>query len=264
MSDAVRAAREFGRELERARAAIERRFGYHERLAAVGTAAHMIIHEIRNRTSVIGRGLRMVSEQDGRSGGQAVGRAVAMARESVVALEVLADRFAPLAGRRFRSGRCASVVEESVDRCLEMLKPEIDAARIAVLPLSDGRTVVTVDPGEIDAVILNLLKNAVYWLRRCGERRELGFRMAEDAVAGRVELSVDDSGPGIESRDSARVFRAGVTGRPDGIGMGLAVAAEIVAGHGGEMRSRSPGALGGATIEFDLPLATGGDAPRKR
>ncbi len=255
MSDAVEEAKGFGRELERSRAAIERRFGYSSRLAVIGTVAQMIIHEIRNRTSIIGRGLRKIGQLRGRTEDAGVRRAFAMAKDSVAALEGLADRFAPLASRGYRRGRRTSVLEESIDRCLEMLKRQIGAARITVLTPSEGRTVVGVDPGEIDAVILNILGNAIYWLRRHGEQRQLRFRVTEDAAAGRVTLSVDDSGPGIEPGDHARVFWPGVTGKPDGIGMGLTVAAEIVDGHGGKTKSRVPGALGGATFEFDLPLA---------
>ena len=46
-----------------------------------------------------------------------------------------------------------------------------------------------------------------------------------------------------------------MTRKPDGIGMGLTVASELIDGHGGKMRTVVPGELGGATFEFDLPLA---------
>ena len=42
--------------------------------------------------------------------------------------------------------------------------------------------------------------------------------------------------------------------------MGLVVASEMVEDRGGRMRTSVPGELGGATFEFDLPLADGGDA----
>ena len=55
------------------------------------------------------------------------------------------------------------------------------------------------------------------------------------------------------------MFWPGVTRKPDGIGMGLTVASELVDGRGGKMRTVVPGELGGATFEFDLPLAAGTD-----
>ena len=264
VTDALEAAKDFGQELERSRVAIERRFGYYNRLAVIGTIAQMVIHEIRNRTSVIGRGLRKARELSERIGDTVACRALGMAKKSVMDLEGLADRFAPLASRGYRPGRRTSIVEESIDRCLEMQKREISAARVIVEAPSGTCTVICIDPGEIDAVILNLLTNALYWLRRQEGERRLRFRLAEDSASGRITLSVDDSGPGIDPEDRERVFWPGVTSKPDGIGMGLTVASELVDGHGGKMRTMVPGALGGATFEFDLPLARTGVRERRK
>ena len=254
MSDAIEVAKDFGQELERSRADIERRFGYYNRLAVIGTIAQMVIHEIRNRTTVIGRGLRKAGELVDRVRNSVVVRALGMAKESVTTLEDLADRFAPLASRGYRPGRRTSVVEESIDRCLAMQKREISASQVTVETPPDSHTAVRIDPGEIDAVILNLLANALYWLQRHEGERRLRFRLAEDSAAGRVTVSVDDSGPGINPEDRERVFWPGVTRKPDGFGMGLTVASELVDGHGGKMKTIVPGNLGGATFEFDLPL----------
>jgi len=263
VSDVIEAAKDFGQELERSRAVIERRFGYYNRLAVIGTIAQMIIHEIRNRTMVIGRGLRKAGELADRVQNSVVGRALGMAKVSVTALETLADRFAPLASRGYRPGRRTSVVEESIDRCLAMPKREIGAGRVIVEATSDTRTAVRIDPGEIDAVVLNLLANALYWLRRHEGERRLRFRLEEDSAAGRVTVSVDDSGPGIDPEDRERVFWPGVTRKPGGIGMGLTVASELVDGRGGKMRTMVPGKLGGATFEFDLPLVDKGTAEKR-
>ncbi|MCY3661122.1 MAG: sensor histidine kinase [Caldilineaceae bacterium] len=254
VSDAIEVAKDFGQELERSRADIERRFGYYNRLAVIGTIAQMVIHEIRNRTTVIGRGLRKAGELADRVRDSVVGRALGMAKESVTSLEALADRFAPLASRGYRPGRRTSVVEESIDRCLAMQKRAISACQVAIEAPSDSCTAVRIDPGEIDAVILNLLANALYWLQRYEGERKLRFSLTEDLTAGRVTVSIDDSGPGIDPEDRERVFWPGVTRKPDGFGMGLTVASELVDGHGGKMKTIVPGDLGGATFQFDLPL----------
>jgi len=255
VSDAIEATRDFGQELERSRTVIERRFGYYNRLAVIGTIAQMVIHEIRNQTTVIGRGLRKAGELADQVQDSVICRALGMAKESVTSLEALADRFAPLASRGYRPGRRTSVLEESIDRCLAMQKREINAGQVTIKALSGSHTAVRIDPGEIDAVILNLLANALYWLRRHKGERILRFRLAEDLAAGRVTVSVDDSGPGIDPEDRERVFWPGVTRKPEGFGMGLTVASELIDGHGGKMKTMVPGALGGATFEFDLPLA---------
>ena len=80
VSAAVEAAKDFGNELDRSRAVIERRFGYYNRLAVIGTIAQIVIHEIRNRTTVIGRGLRKGKELAERVGDEIRGRALAIAK----------------------------------------------------------------------------------------------------------------------------------------------------------------------------------------
>ena len=255
VGDAVEVAKDFGNELERSRAVIEKRFGYYNRLAVIGTIAQMVIHEIRNRTTVIGRGLRKAEELADRVRNEAAGRAVEMAKGSVKALEALADRFAPLANRGYRPGRRISVVEESIDRCRAMQAPGTRSGRVEVEVPLGTRTPVQIDPGEIDAIILNLIANSLYWMQHHHGENRLRFRLTPGPTPDRVTVSVDDSGPGIDPEDRDRVFWPGVTRKPDGIGMGLTVAAELVDGRGGKMRTIVPGELGGATFAFDLPLA---------
>ena len=261
--DAVRAAQRFGDQLQRNRAAIERRFGYYNRLAVIGTIAQMVIHEIRNRSAVIGRGLRKAGTLADRVRDEVTVRAVDMATESVRALEALADRFAPLANRGYRSGRRSSVVEESINRCVAIQEAEINSGRVTV-DAPGTRTQVQIDPAELDAIVLNLVSNAVYWLRRSDGDRRLGFRVMPQPSRGRVTISVDDSGPGIDVADRDRVFWPGVTRKPDGVGMGLTVASEIVDGHGGRIRTTVPGRLGGATFDFDLPTVRDSGSGRER
>ena len=264
VSAAVEAAKDFGNELDRSRAVIERRFGYYNRLAVIGTIAQIVIHEIRNRTTVIGRGLRKGKELAERVGDEIRGRALAMAKESVLSLEDLADRFAPLASRGYRAGRRSSIVEESIERCRTMQAPEIRSSGVSVEWPTKSRTTVQIDPAEIDTIILNLVTNSLYWMQRQDGDRHLRFRVTQGPAVDRVTVSVDDSGPGIQMDDRERVFWPGVTRKPDGIGMGLTVASELVDGRGGKMRTVVPGELKGATFEFDLPLAqerTGEDRP---
>ena len=63
-----------------------------------------------------------------------------------------------------------------------------------------------------------------------------------------------DTGPGLDERVVDKVFWPGVTRRPNGIGMGLTVASELVSEYGGRMFTKHPGAKGGASFAFDLPL----------
>ena len=120
----------------------------------------------------------------------------------------------------------------------------------------DSETVVPVDPGELDAIILNLITNAAYWMGEVPRgQRELEFVVESIGGGERVRLWVNDTGPGIEDEDIEKVFWPGVTRKPGGIGMGLTVASELVEAYGGKMLTSHPGELGGASFAFDVPVA---------
>lgn len=80
-----------------------------------------------------------------------------------------------------------------------------------------------------------------------------------------IEITVTDSGPGIAPEDLPHVFEPfsqggdALTGKPTGVGLGLAVAAEIIRQHNGEIRVESAAGRGSAfTITLPLfPLLTG-------
>ena len=253
-SEAVPQVREFAKRLDRVRQKIQRRFIYYSRLATVGTIAQMLIHEIRNRTTAIGRFLRKAPPplRDGTS--ESFEKSRISAVSAVEALERLADRFAPLASRTYRRANRVSVLEEAIRRSIELLQRELSESGIEVLETPSTETEVRIDPGELDPILLNLMTNAIYWLRNGDSPRQIQFRISRVQSGRLVRVHLDDSGPGILREDTERVFWPGVTRKPGGIGMGLTVASELVAEHGGKMALMSPGRLGGATFQFDLPV----------
>jgi C4-dicarboxylate-specific signal transduction histidine kinase len=85
-------------------------------------------------------------------------------------------------------------------------------------------------------------------------KRRLEFKAYTIARSDRINVIVDDTGPGIRDDIVNKVFWPGVTKKPDGIGMGLTVASELVSEYGGQMSVQHPGTLGGASFIFDLPI----------
>ena len=245
--------RKFDQALNRNREAIKGRFVYYSRLATVGTIAQMLIHEIRNRTTTLGGMLGFVREEFGHLFNSSAEKRVARSKRAVKALERLADTFSPLASRNFQHGRRQSALEDRIRICLEMQQGEIQGKQIrCAVPKSETR--VAIDPGELDAIILNLITNSLYWLsnNRSGAR-ELEFDVDTTANGERVEVWVHDNGPGLDEDNPEIVFLPGITRKPNGIGMGLTVASELVAAHGGQMKVDPIGKLDGASFGFDLP-----------
>lgn len=256
-SEAVSAVRLFGASLDAARYTIQERFIYYSRLATVGTIAQMLVHEIRNRTIAFGAFLRFVQNRfspfnDDDS------RECDRAQHAVNALEQLADTFSPLASRSFRRRRLNSILEERIRECIVMQGGEIRRKRIRCR-IPNTKTQVSVDPGELDAILLNLINNAVYWLNQSAEEeREIEFQVKSNKSGDRVQVTISDTGPGISEEDIEKIFWPGVTRKPGGIGMGLTVASELVGQYGGRMATIYPGKMGGASFTFDLPLKESG------
>ncbi len=246
--------RRFNENLTRSRETILRRFEYYSRLATVGTIAHMLVHEIRNRTTVLHEMLETVKRIYAPFGNQRLEDQHDRAEKAVKDFERLADTFLPLASRNYRRRR-QSVLEDRIRSCLGLRQNDIEGLNIQCC-VPDTQTLVEVDPAELDSVILNLVMNATYWLGAVAkDERLLRFEIEESGKEEHVTVWVHDSGPGVDEADLELVFLPGVTRKPGGIGMGLTVAAELVDRHGGQMKTLHPGMIGGASFAFDLPRA---------
>ena len=132
----------------------------------------------------------------------------------------------------------ASFAAEAAERHIQL---DVEAA--ASLPL------VEVDPVRIREVLTNLISNA---LRHTSENG--GVSVAASNQADRIVVTVCDSGRGIPAEDLPRIFDRFYKGHGSrGSGLGLTIARNLVAAHGGEIRAESLEGKG-TTITFTLPL----------
>ncbi len=101
-----------------------------------------------------------------------------------------------------------------------------------------GDARVLADRERLRQVVRNLVRNAV---QACERNEGVSVRVDADDEAVRVE--VGDDGPGLGAEARSRVFERYVSGRPGGVGVGLAVVRRLVAAMGGSVDVRSePGA----------------------
>jgi two-component system sensor kinase FixL len=110
-----------------------------------------------------------------------------------------------------------------------------------------------VDRLQIEVVVRNLIANAVEAITARNSSGEVCLR-AERQDAKHVRIVISDSGPGIASGEAERLFEPFVSGKPSGMGLGLAVSRAITEAHGGTLEIR-PGPHG----EFHLVLPAEAD-----
>lgn len=110
---------------------------------------------------------------------------------------------------------------------------------------------VRADPIHLQQVMLNLVMNALEAMHDTPtkERKIFVSTLAKDGFA---EVNVRDHGVGLPINDPDKVFSHFFTTKPNGMGMGLAIARSIVEAHGGELGTKNADG-GGALFFFRLP-----------
>jgi signal transduction histidine kinase len=109
------------------------------------------------------------------------------------------------------------------------------------------------DGARIKQVLLNLVGNAVKFTPEKGR-----VWVRADAEDGTVRVEVGDTGPGIPPEDQERIFlefqqAASEAGKPQGTGLGLALAKKFVEMHGGKIWVESEVGKG-SRFFFTLPV----------
>jgi len=109
---------------------------------------------------------------------------------------------------------------------------------------------------QLQQVILNLVMNAAEAMREAAtDGRRLSVRTSKRD--GRfAEVSIRDSGPGIEEKLANRLFEPFYTTKSGGMGMGLAISKDIVKSHRGDIRAVNNEDRG-ATVSFTVPFDSG-------
>lgn len=233
---------------------------YH-RLATLGQLVDRVVHELGQplvSTRQAARlGLDKISAFGRADGGcrellDALVLDLTTIQEQANAASDVVRRIQPFGGRR--RGRPPQLrVEHAIRDAVELLKEDVEKVGAAVTTPTGSTTTVTVDGTELQEVLVNLLANSLYWLRRVPRgRRAIDIDLNRNAD-GSLSVTVADSGPGIAEEDRDRIFDPYFTTRENGVGLGLSIAGEIVSDfYGGELELLPPGPLGGARFRATL------------
>ena len=229
------------------------------RLAALGEAVAKINHDLKNMlTSAQIASERLASSQDPK------------VSQALPRLERALDRAVKLASGVLAYGKSEEAAPEPRPVALAAaIAAAADEARLAehrVRLTSDVARAdqVFADPDQLHRILANLLRNAREAIQHQDGRRTLGrIRVSLTREPGISIIRIADDGPGLPGRVQERLFQpfAG-SGRPDGVGLGLAIARELAQAHGGDLTlvETSPA---GSTFELRLPGSTPALAKRR-
>jgi signal transduction histidine kinase/DNA-binding response OmpR family regulator len=143
-----------------------------------------------------------------------------------------------------------------VHAALDAVRQAADAKGVRLQPVLDSHATIVGDADRLQQVVWNLLSNAIKFTPRDG-RVQVTLRRR----ASHVELTVDDTGQGIDSELLPFVFDRFRQGDPSfarragGLGLGLAIARSLVELHGGTIHAASDGRGTGAKFTVRLPTA---------
>ncbi len=158
---------------------------------------------------------------------------------------------ARLDARESRDSRPVDLVAIVLD-VMERMAPLLDERKCEARVMIERPSIFAGDPMAVREAVRNLVENAA-------KHSPPGARIAVRCGPG-AQLSVEDSGPGLEDTDKDRIFAAFGRGRQaatEGYGLGLAIVRQVVELHRGSIDTgRSP--LGGA--RFNLRFASEGTA----
>ena len=236
-----------------------------EKLSAIGQLVAGVAHELNNPlTSVIGFAQLLDSELRSAEPLRPI-------EEMAQDLRRIAEESARAAGivrnllafaRRQTAARHPQHIGELVQRVLLLRTYEFRLNGIEVVTeLEPDLPPVIADGSQLQQALLNLVLNAERAMRGCTAKR-LTVTVRMDRRAGAIEISIGDTGHGIDHANLSRIFDPFFTTREvgEGTGLGLSICYGIVRDHGGQISVSSKVQVG-TTFSMLLPARIEGADP---
>jgi two-component system sensor histidine kinase PilS (NtrC family) len=232
---------------------MEAQMRHADRLAAIGRLAAGLAHEIRNPIASI-RGSVEVLRQNLKPEGSDRRLMDIVLRESDRLDGTIAEFLEFSRPRQLQP--VLTDVTQMMDEILTLLGQQTGPRIRIVKAYPDGTVKAYVDGPQIRQALWNLCRNACDAMPHGGSLQAAARLVRPENPEKRavVELSIEDTGPGVPPQHLPHIFEPFYTTKPDGTGLGLAIVHRIIQEHEGEVRVAAA-AGGGARFVIVLPSA---------
>ena len=220
-----------------------------EKLAAVGTLASGVSHELRNPLSAIKNAVFLLKRR--------------LSRETMPGTDEKTTQFLDIMDKEI--DRCSKIINDllgftrvtkptrfscNINTVVKeaLLRVEISKNINVSKDLQSNLPNVMIDASQIGQVLINIIDNACQAMVDGGE-----INISTKASMGLMEIIIGDSGCGINEKELKKIFDPLFTTKPSGTGIGLAVCYGIIQKHNGVIDVKSQEGIG-TTMFIKLPL----------
>ncbi len=218
------------------------------KLATLGQIAAGVAHEINQPVAAIRTHADTANAYLDRDDPEAARRSLGRVAELTGRIGVITDELRAFSRK---SSQAVSAVSPAaaIDGALLLIGGRLREGGIELVRRGDPDLRVQAEPIRLEQVVVNLLQNGFEAMTEAGTPAP---QLTIDVVkkGRRIEIVIGDNGPGVDRAVAANLFTPFVTTKAAGLGLGLVICRDIVAGFGGELSLR-PGE-GGAQFVISL------------
>lgn len=207
-----------------------------EKLAALGTLAAGVAHEIRNPLTAIK--VRLHSLKHALECGSSEHEDAGIIGNEIQRLERIVKDFLQFA-RPSEPQFTVTAADAVLQHVRELFRKPLESSGVEIRLLPSPPLTVRVDPQQLEQVLINLVQNAAESIEQRGAVTLRAFStraQLQGRATPAVALEVSDTGKGIPAEVQKRLFDPFFTTKPAGTGLGLSIAARIVESHGGALQ----------------------------
>ena len=172
--------------------------------------------------------------RDGKRAGEVIGRIRALTKRAATARERLD-------------------LNETIQDVLALVRDEATKKSVITrTQFADDLSPVSGDRVQLQQVMLNLLMNAIEAMSSVSDRARELVITTRNIDPDQVQVTVEDSGIGIDAQTIDKIFDSFYTTKPGGMGMGLSISRSILQAHGGRIWATAKDGTG-AIFHLTLP-----------